>query len=234
MAIINGWALCPYTHGLYLRLSLVILCCNSLYGASHDFYFFVSSCTYFSNETSLSTMAVDVPWNLVIKLSNSIMVLWRGWHYIPKNRYIHKNCDPRCMCDNIWRKAHGMSLIIHEMSDQSRRKKRNLSFMTRKWRRKCNITSAFVTRIWLFQNNHIFYTDANVNGPNFVVVTLEVLRDVARSHRPFVNSSISGQNGRHFADVDFRWILVNEKFYTLIKKSLKFVPKGQIDNKPAF
>ena len=42
-----------------------------------------------------------------------------------------------------------------------------------------------------------------------------------------------GQNGRHFADVIFRCIFMNEKFCILIKISQKFVPKGPIDNNPA-
>ena len=43
-----------------------------------------------------------------------------------------------------------------------------------------------------------------------------------------------GQNGRHFADDIFRCILLNETFYILIEIiSLKFVPKGPIDNNPA-
>ena len=51
----------------------------------------------------------------------------------------------------------------------------------------------------------------------------------------WVNStSPPGQNGRHFADNIFGWIFVNEKFCILIKISLKFVPKGSIDNNPAF
>ena len=49
---------------------------------------------------------------------------------------------------------------------------------------------------------------------------------------PF-NSSPPGQNGRHFADDSFKCIFVNEKFCILIKFSLKFVPKGPIDNNPA-
>ena len=36
----------------------------------------------------------------------------------------------------------------------------------------------------------------------------------------------------HFADDIFRCIFVNEKFCILIKISLKFVPKGSIDNNP--
>ena len=42
-----------------------------------------------------------------------------------------------------------------------------------------------------------------------------------------------GQNGRHFADDIFICIFVYEKFYILIKISLKFVPKGPNDNNPA-
>ena len=38
---------------------------------------------------------------------------------------------------------------------------------------------------------------------------------------------------RHFPDDIFRCIFVNEKFIILIKISLKFIPKGPIDNNPA-
>ena len=47
------------------------------------------------------------------------------------------------------------------------------------------------------------------------------------------NSSPLGQNGRHFADVIFRFIFVNEKLCILIKISLEFIPKGPINNNPA-
>ena len=40
-----------------------------------------------------------------------------------------------------------------------------------------------------------------------------------------------GQNGRHFADDVFKYILLNKKFCILIQISLKFVHKGPIDNK---
>ena len=43
-----------------------------------------------------------------------------------------------------------------------------------------------------------------------------------------VISSPPEQNGRHFADDIFRCIFVNEKFYSLIKISMKFVSKGPI------
>ena len=49
----------------------------------------------------------------------------------------------------------------------------------------------------------------------------------------WINSFPSGQNGCHFVDDIFRCISMNEKFCILIKISLKFVPKGPIDLKPA-
>ena len=42
-----------------------------------------------------------------------------------------------------------------------------------------------------------------------------------------------GQNDRHFADDMFRCIFGNDEFCILIKISLKFLPKGLIDNNPA-
>ena len=47
------------------------------------------------------------------------------------------------------------------------------------------------------------------------------------------NISPPGENGCHFADDSSRCIFVNEKFCIWIKNSLKFVPRGPIDNKPA-
>ena len=47
------------------------------------------------------------------------------------------------------------------------------------------------------------------------------------------NSSPPGQNGRHFAEDNFKCIIVNENVCILIKISLKLIPKGPIDNNPA-
>ena len=48
-----------------------------------------------------------------------------------------------------------------------------------------------------------------------------------------INSSPPGQNSRHLAEDISRCIFVNEKFCILIGISLKFIPKGLIDNKSA-
>ena len=42
-----------------------------------------------------------------------------------------------------------------------------------------------------------------------------------------------GQNSHHFSVDTFICIFLNEKFCIWIEISLKFVPKGPIDNKPA-
>ena len=41
------------------------------------------------------------------------------------------------------------------------------------------------------------------------------------------------QNGRYFADDRFKYIFLNENVWISIKISLKFVPKGPINNSPA-
>ena len=41
------------------------------------------------------------------------------------------------------------------------------------------------------------------------------------------------QNGRHFVDDILKWIFLNENVWILLKISLKFVPKVQINNIPA-
>ena len=49
----------------------------------------------------------------------------------------------------------------------------------------------------------------------------------------WVNTLRSGQNGRHFADDTFNRIFVNENVRISIRFSLKFVPKGPINNIPS-
>ena len=60
--------------------------------------------------------------------------------------------------------------------------------------------------------------------------------DLTRSSQPngkSLNTLRPRQNGRHFADHTFKRIFVNENVRILIESSLKFVPKGPINNIPA-
>ena len=50
---------------------------------------------------------------------------------------------------------------------------------------------------------------------------------------PFFNTLRPRQNGRHFADDIFKCIFLNENVSIAVKISLKFVPKGPINNIPA-
>ena len=53
------------------------------------------------------------------------------------------------------------------------------------------------------------------------------------SVRNIFNSLRPRQNGRHFPDDILKCILLNENIWILIEISLKFVPKGPINNIPA-
>ena len=53
----------------------------------------------------------------------------------------------------------------------------------------------------------------------------EILWDIAA-----FNTLWPRQNGRHFPDDIFKYIFLNENIWISIKISLKFVPKGPIDN----
>ena len=48
-----------------------------------------------------------------------------------------------------------------------------------------------------------------------------------------INTLRPRQNGRHFADDICKRIFMNENIWIPIKISLKFVPKGSINNIPA-
>ena len=47
------------------------------------------------------------------------------------------------------------------------------------------------------------------------------------------NTSRPRQSGRHFPDDSFKWIFLNENVWISIEVSLKFSPKGPINNIPA-
>ena len=48
-----------------------------------------------------------------------------------------------------------------------------------------------------------------------------------------LNTSRPRQNGRHFPEAIFKWIFLNENVWISIKISLKFAPRGPINNIPA-
>ena len=76
------------------------------------------------------------------------------------------------------------------------------------------------------------------------VLLIEIRRDIwwhiLYDHRnpreldiSLINTLRPRQNGRHFADDIFKGIFLNENIWIPIKISLKFVPKGPVNNIPA-
>ena len=61
---------------------------------------------------------------------------------------------------------------------------------------------------------------------------MAVISDLYQILDPSVNSSSPGQNGHHFADDIFKRISLNENVRFFIRISLKFLPKGAIENNP--
>ena len=69
---------------------------------------------------------------------------------------------------------------------------------------------------------------------NFSYTYLLYVENVIRqTNSSFFNTLRRRQNGRHFADDTFKRIFLNENVEISIKISLKFVPKGRINNIPA-
>ena len=68
--------------------------------------------------------------------------------------------------------------------------------------------------------NHVVYTNARALCH-------------ADQRGAYLNTLRPTQNGRHFPDDIFKWIFLNENIWISIKISVKFVPKGHINNTPA-
>ena len=121
-------------------------------------------------------------------------------------------------------------------------------------KRKCDIASYPLLYIWHVYDVHwpeihdVIYT-SRVKQP-FHHVTSGYLSERKAMHWVYVcprkiefmgfwdnlsmfNTLRPRQNGRHFADDIFKWILLNENVWFPIKISLKFVPKGLINNIPS-
>ena len=56
--------------------------------------------------------------------------------------------------------------------------------------------------------------------------------DCRQINRRWINTLRPRQNGRHFADDIFKWIFLNDNVWIAINISLKFTPRGPINNIP--
>ena len=75
-----------------------------------------------------------------------------------------------------------------------------------------------------------------IRGSSITWTVVTKITDAIWQHYMYnwlINTLRPRQNGRHFPDDIFKCIFLNENVWISIKISLKFVPKGPIDNIPA-
>ena len=65
-----------------------------------------------------------------------------------------------------------------------------------------------------------------------VILSSRFVHNAAANTLFWVNTLRPRQDGRHFPDDIFKWILLNENVWISINISLKFVPRGPINNIP--
>ena len=88
----------------------------------------------------------------------------------------------------------------------------------------CWVVTAFVTCLLRFYPFHPGFLHWHWGNRTSLALTSVFCEDI--------NTLRPGQNGRHFADI-LKYIFLNETVWISIKMSLKFVPKGIINNIPA-
>ena len=114
-----------------------------------------------------------------------------------------------------------------------------LSRVISKWRKRAwsmltRVTMRLWDNFWLYTYTH---THAHTHTHTHTHTHIYILQKVTCgkiSQKVFdINTLRPRQNGRHFADDIFRCIFLNENVWIPMKNSLKFVPKGPINNIPA-
>ena len=126
-------------------------------------------------------------------------------------------------CPRIYRKRHTDGAYVNSWVIQC----------------KCygKIRTDILVLIWWNETRHNIWINHSINQNPikcyFIVVSSSPAHAFTGKRRHSINTLRPRQNGRHFADVTFKRIFLNENVRILIKISLKFVPKGPINNIPA-
>ena len=93
--------------------------------------------------------------------------------------------------------------------------------------------SLWMTRAYLFCKVNNIVTDGLVMWGAMASTATVLILNIPASAVEGVNTLRPRQYGRHFPDDIFKRIFLNEHVWILLKTSLKFVPKVQINNIPA-
>ena len=158
-----------------------------------------------------------------------LVLVWRSLVLIPQSLFVVYKCDP-----------------FHR---EPRTTKSKSSFSYDPGSSGPIMMLANATAIQLSSHEQILtWSDHYLSRKTDMVIVLFFLRFGLCPYKPFVKwglsfglvrechytgSSHPVRNRSHFADDIFKCIFVNEKFRILIKISLRFVPRGPIDNNPA-
>ena len=93
-------------------------------------------------------------------------------------------------------------------------------------------TNYKIITLWMI-NIEILQTLQILNWIHLVLhIRLSCRLNHAYTTYRWLNTLRPRQNGRHFPDNIFKWIFLNENIWISINISLKFVPRGLIDNIP--
>ena len=96
--------------------------------------------------------------------------------------------------------------------------------------------SLTTTKLWVWVNNYIQLTQWDVHAWPYMNVNGKLSWGSYWCNRftsPYLNTLRPRQNGRHFLDDTIKRIFLNENIRISIEISLKFVPKGPINEIPA-
>ena len=188
---------------------------------------------------------MDLHWTLWGSLTHhEDIITWKNFlHYWPLVRENHwpwvwTSCFACTLvhCDNKPHQRTGLNplntkplpepmLTSHQWS--------LVAFIWKQFHRKC---SRYLSLIWVWKLL-IWYLSGISQGPmskpnSWSEIQSEAMLKIAFRWQSF-NTLRPRQNGRRFADDVFKGIFLNENVWILIKISLKFVPKGPINNIPA-
>ena len=118
----------------------------------------------------------------------------------------------------------------------------HLNMSSAKWRPFCpgggggGWVSLTTTKLWVWVNNYIQLTQWDVHAWPYMNVNGKLSWGSYWCNRftsPYLNTLRPRQNGRHFLDDTIKRIFLNENIRISIEISLKFVPKGPINEIPA-
>ena len=94
------------------------------------------------------------------------------------------------------------------------------------------VLCAYISRTWWVVTRHFCVIFPVILNALEMQIDIIVSNLIDRECDSTFNTLRPRQNGRHFPDDIFKWIFLNENVWISINISLKFVPRGPINNIP--